>query len=360
MPRKKEAPNRKDGLYEVKITLGKDRNGKPIRKSFYSSVSKTDAKKHAEAYKLEQELAARENRPFIDKDVSFEKWALKWLETYKHGNVKEATYITSYENPVKLHLIPYLGPLPLTAIKPLDIRECLNKQNFLSASVLSKMKMCLDGIFESAIDNDLCFKNPTKNETYTSTRKKNEKKVYSDDQIAFVENAALLVRPEVVLLLNTGLRRGELLGLKWSDIDFDQHTLSVNRSIADTDQGPQESPPKWDSYRTIPLCSTAITLLANLQRDSNYIFPLQSGAPQSPNSWSQKLKRFMQKLPTDIPRLTAHELRHTYGTYLRRHGVDIYTIQKILGHRDIKMTSEIYVHNEVNVLKEALNKVHLS
>lgn len=59
----------------------------------------------------------------------------------------------------------------------------------------------------------------------------------------------------------------------------------------------------------------------------------------------------------EIPMLTAHELRHTYGTRLRRAGVDIYTIQKIMGHKDIKMTSEIYVHNEIDTLREALKDV---
>lgn len=63
----------------------------------------------------------------------------------------------------------------------------------------------------------------------------------------------------------------------------------------------------------------------------------------------------MTKLPSDLPRLTAHELRHTYGTNLRRRRVDIYSIQKIMGHRVIKMTSEIYVHNEVDELKKAID-----
>ncbi len=65
----------------------------------------------------------------------------------------------------------------------------------------------------------------------------------------------------------------------------------------------------------------------------------------------------MYSLSPDIPRLTAHELRHTYGTYLRRHEVDIFTIQKIMGHKDITMTTEIYVHTEVDTLKNALQVI---
>ena len=65
----------------------------------------------------------------------------------------------------------------------------------------------------------------------------------------------------------------------------------------------------------------------------------------------------MKELPPSIPILTAHEIRHTYGTYLRRHGVDIYTIQKLLGHKNISVTSEIYVHNEMETLRTALNDI---
>ena len=86
------------------------------------------------------------------------------------------------------------------------------------------------------------------------------------------------------------------------------------------------------------------------------VFPKTDGKPQGPNQWSKKLKRYMEKVvsPQDIPVLSAHELRHTYGTALRRRGVDIYTIQKNMGHKDINMTSEIYVNNEVDILKKSL------
>lgn len=120
-------------------------------------------------------------------------------------------------------------------------------------------------------------------------------------------------------------------------------------------------PPKWNSYRTNPLSDLAVSTFNELKSgapEDAYIFPLASGSPQSPNTWSQKLQRFMEAAAADVnvQKLTAHELRHTYGTKLRRDGVDIYTIQKVMGHKDIKMTSEIYVHNELDVLRKALIK----
>ena len=79
--------------------------------------------------------------------------------------------------------------------------------------------------------------------------------------------------------------------------------------------------------------------------------------PLRPDTWSRQLKAEMARMADvypNMPQLTAHELRHTYGTYLRRHGADIYSISKILGHRDINVTARIYVHNELSELRKAV------
>lgn len=76
-----------------------------------------------------------------------------------------------------------------------------------------------------------------------------------------------------------------------------------------------------------------------------------------PDTWSSRLRVEMERLTKaypEMPQLTAHELRHTHGTYLRRHGVDIYSIAKVLGHKDVEVTARIYVHNELHQLRKAL------
>lgn len=226
--------------------------------------------------------------------------------------------------------------------------------------MLDKMQMCLKSIFDAAIDNDLCYKNPAKRVSPTSAREKNIKKVYTDDQIDFVEQYAKGTMPEVILLIETGVRRGELIGMEWDDIDLEAETNSVNRSVADKKGGGVKiNPPKHKSYRTNPLTDRALDVLKSLPRTSRYVFPSKSGGPQSPNSWSRKLDRFMRKLARDnpaIPMLTAHELRHTCGTRMRRNGTDIYSIQKFMGHKDVNVTAEIYVHNEIEPLRKAIKE----
>ena len=357
MPRKKkETPNRKDNLYEVKVTIGKNFDGTLIRKSFYSPISKEDAREKANQYKIEKEVATRTGIGFLDQNVTFTHWAYQWLEIYKKPDVDENTYTDTYLNAVKNHLCPYFKAVKLCDIKPIHIKNFYASKVNLSTSMLAKMKLCLNDIFETAIDNDLCFKNPAKGISYTSKKEKQQKKVYSDAELKFVKNFFYTQMPEVVLILETGLRCGEMTGLMWEDIDFQQQTLSVNRSIAKKrDGGVKIRPPKWNSCRTIPLSSQAIKLLKNIKTNhTGYIFSKDGKTPQDPQAWSSKLKRYMNQLPDNIQKLTPHELRHTYGTYLRRKGVDIYTIQKILGHKNIQMTSEIYVHNEMESLKKAL------
>ena len=171
----------------------------------------------------------------------------------------------------------------------------------------------------------------------------------------------LQTMPEVVLALETGVRRGELLGFFKSDFDTRRHVYSVARTVRKPrGQAPETAAPKSLSYRTNPLSDRAlqaVELLRQRYPDSPYLIPGPDGGLMRPDTWSRRLKTEMDRMAQrhkDMPRLTAHELRHTHGTYLRRHGVDIYSIAKVLGHKDVEVTARIYVHNELNELRKAL------
>ena len=230
----------------------------------------------------------------------------------------------------------------------------------MSQSVLDKLHMILYSSFCAAIDNDYCSKNPVSFIRYKSNRQKNPKHVYNADEIEIVKRYGATHLPEITFILETGLRRGEICGLRWeTDINFDKKSVSVNRSIADQyGGGVKEMPPKWNSYRELPLSPDALELLLKLKslNDSGYVFPNNKGLIQGPTALSRKIKRHMQIIEKMFccKALTAHELRHTFGTNLRRSGIDIYTIQRMMGHKDINITSEIYVHNEFDELKKVM------
>lgn len=231
------------------------------------------------------EVASRSGVGFISKDITFVDWANKWLEVYKKPDVSENTYKSTYYYPIVNHIIPYFKNSKLQNIYPIDIKNFYSSKQYLSKSTLSKIRNCLNSLFETAIDNNLCTRNPAKGIKFTSNKTKNKKKVYTDIEIIKVEKIAETTMLEIVILLETGLRRGELLGLKWSDIDFLNKTISVNKSVAYAKNGKTTiNPPKKDSYRINPLSNKAIKVLKSIKKhpNSEYIFPLENGNPQNP------------------------------------------------------------------------------
>lgn len=174
-----------------------------------------------------------------------------WLESYKKPTVSENTYLWSYKNTCEKHLFPYFKNADLRAIQPAHIQKFFNEHQHLSESMLSKLNMCLIGIFASAVENDKCYKNPalSKNVAWQSGKEKQEKRVYADEQISTL--TALAELPEIVALLWTGMRIGELCGLMWQDVDMQNDVYTIQRSIAvKAGGGVEVRPPKWNSTRT--------------------------------------------------------------------------------------------------------------
>ena len=358
---KKEKPN-KQGLYEVKITIGKNFDGTLIRKSFRSSISKADARAKAEQYKINKAVYEQTGENIVEPTaITFETWANKWLESYKHNTVKQHTYLFTYKSNVEKYLIPYFKKAKLINIKQIDIQKYFNtvvtdKGKPLAKSTLDKHKMILKSMFDAAIDNDLCYKNPVKNIRYPHIAEKEDKPVYSRKQKEnVIEYSKKHNRLDIVILLETGVRRSELLGLKWSDIDFENNTMHIQRAVTQTKGKIIIDKPKTEtSDRFIPFSNDFAEYLKLNYNQYEYV--VGTSKPQSPSTFATNFKNYMESMATEIscPVLTPHELRHTFGTLLREDSVDIYTIQKVMGHSDISVTAAIYVHNDIDVLRKQM------
>ncbi|MDO4175379.1 MAG: hypothetical protein Q4D42_11510 [Eubacteriales bacterium] len=220
MARKKKG-QRPDGTFEYKATVGKDFSGKRIQKSFYGSTL-AEAKKKAEQYKLNKAITATLGAPVTPSDITFEEWAKKWLTTYKKPFVSTQTYETTYRYIVERFLLPFFGSVNLSDIRSIDVQNFFTNQTAFSLSTQKKMLNSMHAIFDTAIDNDLIYKNPCKNIKLSSAVPKAKKKALTDAQINEVKRASTGNFDAVAFLLCTGLRRGELLGLMWSDIDFEK------------------------------------------------------------------------------------------------------------------------------------------
>lgn len=357
MPRpKKEQPNHAGGLYEVKITVGKDINGRLRRKSFYSPISKADARRKADEWKLQREVANQTGLNFTEKRVTFEAWAQQWLEA-KRGAVKPFTYQNTYRVKLEKYIIPYFGKADLAAIRQIDIQKFLNSYAHLSEDMLDTFRMILRSIFDSAVDNDLCFKNPAKNVQIKSTYQPEGRRVYTKEQAdKLFDYAVETGQLDMMILLKTGLRRSELLALKWEDVDTDNQLIHVKAAVTPSVHGNVEGGTKSKSgTRAVPI-SREISEMLKAVKDTGYVIEGENGKFLSPTTYAKRFSDAMHEAAENlgIPELTPHELRHTFGTLLREAGADAYTIQHVLGHSDINITAKIYIHNDIDVLRQKM------
>ena len=148
------------------------------------------------------------------------------------------------------------------------------------------------------------------------------------------------------LELATGLRRGELLGLKWEDIDLERGDLRVRRQIARINGEVVEAPLKTkNAYRTLPLAEDTIGVLEAQRKktgSSQWVFPSPTGGPISPDSVLHMLHRVLKR--AGLPRVRFHDLRHTFATLALQNGVDVKTVSGMLGHFSAGFTLDTYAH----------------
>lgn len=374
MPRpKKEKPNRSDGRFEVKITTGKTFEGKLIRKSFYSEISKADAQRQAEEYKINSRVSEITGRaPEDEHNITFCEWAERYIEIYKRPNVTDDTYRQELSR-YKMYIKPYFKNAYLTDVRSADIAALFGTSEVRkkSSSVQVKIKNLLFGIFDMALDNELVFKNPVRKIDLGKYKKVHEKSVYDSKQIKTAVEYCL-DHPSCALLgilIKTGMRRGELLALDFDDIDLDKKVIYISKSYRD---GAKIAPPKTEAgNREIPIDNDTVKLLSEINRNIDYIkgrkthiaevcpYVVHSfrGLRITPSNWYKRdYKKMMDELSTacGIPALTPHELRHTCGTELYRSGVDLRTIQHVMGHATLEITSGLYIHTDLDTMRKMM------
>lgn len=361
MPRpKKEVPNRSDQRFEVKITIGKDIHGKSIRKSFYSTISKADAKRQAEDWKVNQKAASIAGINISNGSTTFEEWANIWLHS-KKGTVKGNTYSESYEKPTQKYLIPYFGKATLTNILPMHIELFFNEMSAkFTQTTLNKFRICLNAIFETAIDNDKCFKNPVKRIKPISTIKSEEKQIYTREERDKIIEISKEYDDGLILylMLIFGLRCSELCALQWEDFNFETKTLHIQRASVLVNGSPfVDSPKSKTSNRILPMSSDTTNYLKQMA-ECGYIFPSKKGIPYTSKTFSHVrydplMERIIHDHP-DIKKLNMHALRHTCGTLLYDSTKDIYAVSKYMGHSSVKVTEKYYMHEDTDMLRSHL------
>lgn len=365
--------------FEYKLTLGKHPvTGETIRRSFYSTKSLRDAKRKAEAFQRSYELEMMVEGTSVIREEKFSNWALSCLETYKRPYVKPNTYAGTYLAPVQNHLIPAFGEMKISHIKPVHIQRYINQASARYApETVKKDYNCLKLIFDTAVDNQLCLKSPlTRSIKLPRYETRKDKHAFTQTQYDVAYAAAKEYGGlSLMLMLETGLSRSELLGLRWEDIDEENRYIRVTQGLVvyhDVDEDKQvlssDGLKNKLRKRAVPIADDALwsritqaprTVKAGGRKiPTEYVVHSPEGKPYNPNNWVNRVFRpFMRRLHRehpDIPELSPHELRHTRATLWIAQGIDPYMVARLLGHSDLKMLTKIYDHTSTETLRKAL------
>ena len=361
---------RDDGRWEGRIVVGHKEDGTPIFRYVFGKTQRELTKKlHAKILEFRGVELSEESA------MTLAEWLEKWLSEYKVNTIREST-LGRYRKDIENHVIPRLGYKKISFITTNDIQKMYvdikengrikNREkhgSVLSDSVVRSIHMMLHQAFEDAVKERLISKNPTKGTTIPK-KSRGELQVLNKEQLdrflAEVDKDEMW-RDFFYTELTTGLRRGEICGLKWCDFDEKHGTLCVCRNAtAKKGGGVSIGETKTDTgNRLIYLPDSIIKMLKKRKKKAltEWIFPnpYRPEDPMLPNSAYQKLKKILKK--AELPSIRFHDLRHTFATHALTSGVDAKTLSKILGHTNASFTLDTYTHVTSDMQERAANIV---
>ena len=394
--------NRKNGKvvsFRFSACLERDAQGKQIRKyltwtppdSLPPAKAKKAAEKEADVWeKSIKEEYEKEKAAAIGKSYALPpEMRRDYFSTFindiwmplqvRNGNCKPNT-IAFYQNITRV-ISKYFSGCVLQEITPIQVQKYLSYLRTEYRSTLQKPLgnrsirhhyTTLNSIFHYAERHELIVKNPM---IQVDAPKKDKKPVdaltQEQAQVFFrhLSGCPLDFHCMLLLLITTGIRRGECMGLKWGDIDEREMLLHIERNVTYTpESGVQVSTPKTaNSIRSVPIMESTLKLLKEYQArfqaanpdkriDDAFLFPKEGSIfeARDPNSVTRRVKRFMRL--HNLPDMSPHDLRHSCGSLLLANGADIKSVQEILGHANASTTLNFYVRTDLSQMRSATSK----
>lgn len=371
---------RTDGKYSARFT---DKFGKRHEKYFKTLPE-------ARNWLAEAKYADTHENIFIATETTVDEFFEFWIENIV-GDLAPNT-LRNYKERYMANIRPVIGRMTLANVKPMHCKKVLilmESAGYAGATV-RQTYITMGTILKSAKENDLILKHPMDGVRFTKPLRATDdiRFLNREEQKLFLETA----KPshnynQYALILETGLRTGELVGLTWDDIDWKTKSLTVSKTLEFRYANKiwRAGPPKTQqSYRTIPLTDKAYKILKELwdNRESRKESPLllttleymdrrtglkskilmrdlvfinyRTGEPTKNSSYDTHLYKLCDK--AGIPRISMHSLRHTYATRAIESGMQPKILQKLLGHSSIKTTMDRYVHATNESLTQAVRQ----
>ncbi|RDY67307.1 site-specific integrase [Halobacillus trueperi] len=373
--------NRGNGSWRLTVRLGKDQNGKYIRKrKTVKAKNKTEARK-----KLAEFVTEVEAGEYIDPSkMKFEAFVAEWRDKWAKKHLAPKT-LENYMYPINNYFIPQFGHMRLEDVQPFHIMNYLDslertrkdhKDGGLSPASIQYHYRVLRNIFKRATEWNVIKNNPVENVTKPKLAQE-KTDVYTQEEVqhlfALLENEPVHHNLIIKLAIMAGLRRGEILGLQWENIDLDNRTIEVKHSLQYLNgEGFHLKTTKTkSSIRSVVIPNFLVEELRAYKHQKkkerlqaaelweggqyNYVFTTWDGKPYYPTVPGTWWRRFIKR--TGFKFIRFHDLRHTAATLLINQGVHAKVISERLGHADIKTTMNVYGQYVRQADEEAANKL---
>lgn len=361
---------RKDGNWYVVLELDRERGKRKqkwisVRKEL--GLNKKATRSQAEELLIKKLRELQQGIYFDPEDMTVAEFLDRWMETYGETNLKKNTY-NGYESFIRLHIKPEIGSILLSKLKPAHLQNFYSKklkkgradgkQGGLSARSVRYIHMILREALSHAVKWEVIPRNVAEAVTPPKEEKSRARTWTKEEAQAFLRAVSgHRLYPLYLLAISTGMRRGEILGLRWQDIDWNKGVISISQAAVATKEGLVIGDTKTDaSQRTVaipPSVLEALKLHRQRQREEamvlgkpeitkGLIFTSQKGTPINPSNLIRHFKNIISK--TNLPQLTFHDIRHTHATIMLQNGVHPKIVSERLGHSRISTTMDIYSH----------------
>lgn len=366
----------KNGRYEARYT---DRFGN--RRSIYGT-SKAEVRN-----KLQMELKENASKENVKRRMTVRQWYMEWMDIYKIPVIRPNTK-RYYEHIFNTFILPEIGDMYVDEVRQIHVKSLINtlNNNGYQWETQNKVRILILDLFNIAIENDYALKNPAKGVRLSKNRPNDRIVLSVEQQKDFFECAAgTFYNNLFVTAVNTGLRPGEICALEADDLDFDNHVISVTKTLLyqklDGDEGKEFhiGPPKTESsVRTVPMNSACekvlekqIQLKKILSRKyvqtnefGNLLFVTKFNTPICSVVLNEAIKRIVNQINLQrdgtefFPMFSAHTFRHTFATRCIEAGILPKTVQRYLGHATLQMTMDLYVHVTEEFKQKELEKLN--